>query len=205
VTFLELQTAVLERFEEDQRDNSKRWINLRYGQLWTAERWTFRQTEANPVTAVGVANLGTVPVNLGRVLGLWDENGVELNYYRPDQWNRNFLADVATSTGAPWGYTVVNGAIKVGPTPSAVATFTLLHLRRITSLVADGDVPELPAEYHWLLVPGAQAQGQIVKQDPNAGMSEQAYLQGIDLLRRDYLEDADVSEQWGAEAWGYGF
>ena len=196
MTFQELQDAVLEKFSSDQRPNAMQWINLVYAQLWTAEPWTFRLVEDTPTTSAGTAAMSGVPSYLGRVKGLWNEEGVPMKALAPSKFNSLFLAD-GTATGQPWSFKVVNSEIKLGPTPSAAETYTLLHQRKITALSADGDEPLIPEEYHWLLVVGAQGQGQVIFQDPNAGMSIQTFASGTDLLRRDYLEAADVADQWG--------
>jgi hypothetical protein len=53
-----------------------------------------------------------------------------------------------SKTGLPLQYSFINEEIVLRPIPDAVYTLRMYYTFRITRLVNDGDVPEIPEEYH---------------------------------------------------------
>lgn len=199
MTFLELQNAVLARFEQSERDNVKRWLNLFYGQVWALERWSFRLGQAYVSVTPGSTAIGLLPDDTGQVTGLLNGRGERLTPLPPDVWNDLYRAmALQAQTGLPEAYTIINGVPQVGPPSSEDSTsYRLEYFKRLTQLAEDDDEPATPDEFDWMLVAGASAIGQTHTQDPTAALQDPVILRALDSMRRDFLTDLRVSEQWG--------
>lgn len=214
-TFLELQNECLPtgvgntaRFKETQRSSVKKWINHRYAILWGMDDWTFKKTFnlAMTVTA-GQATAG--PTDLAIPISLFDNNGNEIIYVDPGTY---LNCHVGNSSGTPDKYTVVNKTIYLDPTPASSSSAWAVYYEKTpwvsgnpTSgppLVGDTDVPAIPAEYHYMLVPGATSVGSISMNDFTYQFAEQEWQNDLDAMRRIYLADVRaVTGQWGAQVW----
>lgn len=199
MNFLELQDSVLERFESSFREDAKRWLNLFYGTVWGLERWTFREAEAYVTVTSGSSAVTDLPLDVGPIDDFLDIYGEPLVALPRRQWNRNYRYMVLNGqTGWPEAYTVVNGAISVGPPSNTTSSsFRLEYWKRLTQLVDDDDEAQTPDEFDWLLVAGAMQIGQGHTQDPTAVFQDEAIARGIESLRRDFLSDIRTEEQWG--------
>lgn len=198
MTFLELQNELIAvpaaRFKETQRESVKKWINYRYATLWSAEDWTFRRS-ITPLTIT--AGVITMPTDFAAPLGLWDNNGTRLRWIPTRDFYTAHLP--ALTTGSPSCFTVVDDQIILDPTPSGNLTFQLHYEQKMTPLVNDTDVPGIPLEHHYLLVHGATATGSVGMNDFTYQFAEQMWTNGLDVMRRDYLEDqSEETVQWGS-------
>ena len=220
MTFSELQSAVLSgAFNETQRSSVKDWLNYAAGQLWNLESWTFRLAEdAVSVTTDSTAVTG-LPTDLGIPTGLWNSDGDPLLYVTPTVWNSSYYG--ATGTGLPEVWTIVDGAIRVGPISNETATDYRLAYERAfghyqtgtTTFTAgnmseDGDTPVFPTETHYTLVWWARMLGKAARSDSTAQIDSQLRDEGIEFMRRNYLAGQRAGgEQWGAfdpDAYGAG-
>jgi hypothetical protein len=199
MNFLELQDAVLtDRFGEDKRASAKRWINYRYGRLWSTEDWSFKR-------AVGTVLIpyGSSEVSMGdfqRILGLWDStiapSDTSLEAYRPE----DFYGNHSTVSGTPYGFTVVGNSIRTNQPVSSNRTLTAVGELAFIPLVADGDEPLLPEEFHMTIVSGAIAQGLREENDPTWDAMEKDFQAGVADLKMGYLTQvrsySDHSPAW---------
>lgn len=154
--------------EDVKPSNVKRWVNLAEMELWNAADWVFKRVAASSLPIVAGSRTPVMPTDFGKTRVLVDNNGDELKYLDPQDWERAYAAD--TSTGPPHEFTVINRQIFVGPTPSASATFKhgyrrrYAHLNAASAVVAGtmalgDDVPLWDVEFHYVLVPWAMLLG----------------------------------------------
>lgn len=191
MTYLDLQNELISvpssRFKETQRVSVMRWINLAYAKLWTIDDWTFRQATGNPTVAAGSSAVTSVPADFGASLGFWRADGTPLEYLKPRQFNDRYLG--VTTSALPEAFTVANGVFTVGPKSSETNTYTLFYERTAVDLVADGDVPLIPAAYHYLLVHGATITGLVQEQDFTYQFHAGQWQDGIAAMQLEYLDD----------------
>lgn len=209
MTFAQLITEVTtgtDRFTTAQANSAARWVQFSYGQVWTSENWSFRQgVVTNCTTTPNTVTLGGTPADIGAVSGIWTDEGNRLIYLVSDDFF-NLYTD-GTVTGTPYHYTVINGVVYLGPTPNASSSaYRLTYEKAPTQLTDDTDIPSLPSEYHYLLVPGALAIGLALFNDFTFQFMRETYLTGLASMRADYLTDIyGEIQQAGAyrpELWG---
>jgi hypothetical protein len=198
MTFLELQKAVMgTRFDESQRGDIKTWINATYWRAWTLEEWTFRNaTDTVSVTAGSTAVSGLASDVL-IVRSFQRGDGEDLTSLEPPDWQRLYNDPRSVVTGLPEAYTVINGAVSVGPASSESASdYLIVYEKEYTALSADADVPALPAGCHEdVLVFGAIARGLKTENDFTWQFFQQTSDDAIDTLRRGYLRDRRDTNQ----------
>lgn len=199
MTFREItDECIALRFEEPQRGQIKNWINNRYAALWGMFDWTFRRAEATCSLTAGTATLNGLPGDFGVSFGVWLGDGTRLEYLEPDDYNDLFYG--VTDTGAPYKYTVFNQVITVGPIPAtADGAVTIRYERRLTPLIDDSDLPMIPTEHHYVLVPGALSMGLALYNDFTYQFIESMWQEGIQTLQRDYLIEALPEIVWKAD------
>src|SRR5262249_52239481 len=137
--------------------------------------------------------------------GLWRDDGAEIAYVDPGVY---FAAHVGqTSTGNPDKYTVVNKVVLLDPTPGVTSSAYQIYYEKTpwvgsnpTSgppLVGDNDVPLVPVEYHYLLVPSTTDLGAVMMNDFTYQFAQQLWMNDLDAMRRLYLSDVDAqTTQW---------
>jgi hypothetical protein len=215
LTFLELQqelsTVPGARFKSTQASSYKRWLNSRAAELWNLEDWTFRKATTTLSVTTGT-DTATAPSDLGIVMGIWDNDGDEIQYRQPGEFFADHQANAFSgTTGSPSYYTVVNKAIYLDPTPGTTSSAWRIYYDRAYchknsggayvagDMSADTDTPALPDECHYLLVHGATAMGSINMNDFTYQFAEQGWQSGIEVMRRNYLVDQrGETQQWGA-------
>lgn len=132
LTFKQIQDAVLERFNEGRRADCKEWINYVYRSLWDADEWTFKQTTAQVQITAGSQQVSSLPPDMGVPHGLFNTNGVPLNWL---DWRQfQIMHNSESGTGVPYDFTFYGQAsfdsqLLVGPTSSETALYTLLYER----------------------------------------------------------------------------
>lgn len=206
MTFLQMQTAVMgTRFSEDQRGDVKSWINTRYWQAWSAERWTFRYATDLVTVTTGLQTVSGVAADFQRALSLERSNGDGLRYLEPRRFQARYYNATQTVTGIPEAYTILAGVLTVGPASSETKTdYLLTYEKTYTALVNDADVPALPEGCHdILLVSGATAIGLKRQNDFTWSFFEQDVDRALDTLRGDYLSDeSDDDSSYPADPLG---
>jgi len=201
MTFLELQDAVLsDRFGETKRDSAKNWINYRYGRLWGAEPWTFKQ-QATDITVSGGLNsiskdteediIAIYDATLGLAFG-------SLTPIRPDEFHNYAVQTVAE----PNAYTIIGDFIWFNSVLDSSRTYTVVSNRKFVELVDDGDVPLIPLEFHRILIPAAAAEGLKEENDPSWQGAEDSYEKGVEDMKREYLSAGQFAGHY--PSWPYG-
>ncbi len=189
MTFLQLrQELIPSRFTTSDTTSVNNWLNNTYARLWGMEDWTFKKASGNVTVTSGSSSVTGLPSMFGIPNALYDQSGGRLRYLEPSVFN-DYYAN-STAQGSPQAYTVINQAVTVGPTSNVSSSaFLLLYEKRLTLLSADSDVPAIPVEHHYMLVPGALALGLAVKNDFTYQFMQAAWQESVQALRRDYLAD----------------
>lgn len=186
MTFKQLQDAVLlDRFGETKRADAKRWINYRYGRLWSTEDWAFKRAIAD--VAVSNAASSVSIGNFQRIYGLWDASisplFPKMESFRPE----DFYGESTLSAGTPYGFTIIGNTIYFDRPASGAKTYKAVGELKFTELVNDGDIPLIPSEFHQTIVSGAQAQGLREENDPTWNALEADFQAGVTDMKAGYL------------------
>lgn len=203
--FIDLQNATMnDRFDESQRGDVKNWLNSRYWQLWNEEEWAFRYATDLVTVTSGSQTVGSLPADFGDVRSFQRGDGTSLRSLDPVAFNRTYYDARATYTGLPEAYTVIDGAVFVGPASSETAAdYQLVYEREYTKLVADGEIPAIPEGAELALVYGASAMGLQLQNDYTWQFQEELYQSELATMRRSYLRDRrDSNPQYAADPLG---
>jgi hypothetical protein len=182
-----------ERFGSGMREEIKRWINLRYAQIWGDSEWPFKRVWRESWN-IQVAP-PTMPPAYWKTTRLVSSDGTVLGFLDPDRFDSTY--PVGSDGGTPAHYTVLNSQIYLGPSTS---TASLVHSyeRRpchfnssdvLTPglMNADDDYPVWPVDWHYALVVGATATGLKMQNDPTWDSLEQEFGSVILSMREDLL------------------
>lgn len=193
-----------DRFDESQRGDIRTWINSRYWYVWSLEEWAFRYATDLVSVTTGSKTVGSVPTDLGAVRSLQRRDGTSLISLSQVDFQRAYYDATTTETGYPCHYTVIDGAIFVGPSSNETKTdYQLVYEREFTALSADEDEPALPPGAHETLVFGASATGLKLQNDYTWQFFEQQFQDDIQTLRRSYLSDRrDLHSAYAADPLG---
>lgn len=186
MTFLELQNFVLsDRFDESKRAEIKRHLNTRYGRIWAQEPWTFKLGFEDFSVTQGTQTAALS--SLTRVHDFKDTSTspsyLDVHPLRPEDY-QEFRS---SQSGVPYAYTVIANTIRFDRPMDQNRTFTAMGELAFDELVADGDVPLLPTEFHGTIAYGAISDALRLENDPSWASAEQDYQQGIADMRRSYL------------------
>lgn len=199
----------------------KNWVNAREGEVWQYADWPIKQATQLNLTVTG--GTATIALPLGMTwtsqgITVRDNYGDELSYLDPYDFFEAYgaAASATVPSGTPESWTLVTdptatGALlfRVGPTPSASATFTVhgwnMPIKRTGAstwstgtMSADSDLPWWPDAYHYFLVSGAIALGKRLSSDPSWQADEQDFHDGLARLRKEVMPlQRDEAEQWG--------
>lgn len=205
-TFSNLKTNVQgTRFDSTQATQIGRIINLKMVEIWNSdERWEFRQSPYAPVTApVGNGYVSGLPTDLGKVMALYDDDGVELQRLNQDDFDALVLPDVATGTrAAPYVYKVVDlgGPAIITNTPDANYSLSLGYLRK-TCYMAGGtvltpgimvnntDTPAWDSAFHDVLEIAATVAMLRLENDPSAETLDAEYDEALAAMRAALIAD----------------
>lgn len=148
MTYKQLQEEVLSfQFSENYRELTKRWLNT--AQRKVVQQSEFRtQEEAKAFTTTASDGTLELPADFCRWIDFYDTG---LNWPLTPLEKAEYDA-LEASRGRPSAYTVVGDQITLWPTPDAAYPLSLRYWRLPQDMVADGDEPEIPAQYHEVLV-----------------------------------------------------
>lgn len=110
------------------------------------------------------------------------------------------------SSGRPTAYTVVGDQITLWPTPDASYPLSLRYWRLPQDMVADGDEPEIPAQYHDVLVAYAMQKAYARENDWQASSFWKGEWEaGILKMRGEVQSDTfsgprQVGGTWGSDS-----
>lgn len=145
-------------------------------------RWSFYQAEDSFTTVGGTRGphtLGTVK-DIERIVG---PRGV-VPFVDHSEAEARYLTLGAVS-GPAEAYSVWNGGVYMWPTPVAAETFAVRGYRSPTDWMngGAGAVPDLPADFHDVLLNYVVSQGHMFNEDPDlASVRMQQFTSGLEEL-----------------------
>lgn len=204
MTYEEIWTEIVNwRFNGGNIPSAKLWVNLRYGQVYNDRFWVFRNATALTTTTGGSATLGSLPADFGRLVALNDPYGQALRYLTPSEYAASYYS-TSTPVGAPTDYTVLDGVIKLGPAAaSSLSGYQITYQRKWVKLVNNSDVPDLPEEYHYMLVHGGLATGLALANDFTFQFQHDMYTELLASLREAYTSDYGGTVQYARDLSGF--
>jgi hypothetical protein len=148
-TYLQLQEEVLTHQFSEQKYKPlvSRWLNQAQRQAVISSEIRLMEEAKTITTSAGVTAYA-LPTDYQRLIDLFYVSAHELLVPMDI---RDFDA-LPTSEGRPYGYTVRDANLFLYPTPSEAYEFTLRYWRLPADMVADSDTPEIPVQYHQLLI-----------------------------------------------------
>lgn len=216
MTFLELQTSVMSRLNlttTEARTRIKAFINQRYRSLQTSIGLGQVRFGSSTFPTVGGTNSYS-PTNLIKPMTLRIASvNVVLDERTMDQLR--LMDPDLNQTGTPYFYAISNyGAstctLFLWPTPDIVYTVAYDGIVRGTEMVADGDIPVFPEDFHDILTLMASADELLHKEKP--ALSDKMEQKGIDrtkelryfLAKSGYLglSQGDSGNWWWGPWWG---
>lgn len=186
MTFLELQTDVMaDRFDSSRLASVKGWINYRYGRLWAGEDWTFKYA----VVSYNVAlNQSSVALNtIQRPIAVWDTTISPSYQPMPAERPEVFYSGASRAASIPARFTVIGTNLILDRPASRATTLQVLGELAFVPLVADGDIPLIPSEFHMMLSHGASAEGLRERNDPFWQDKEASFAAAYQDMKRGYL------------------
>lgn len=160
------------------------------------------QQEVKAFTTTSGDGTLELPSNFARWIDFYD---TELNWPLTALELREYDALVTTS-GRPTAYTVAGDQITLWPTPDAAYGLSLRYWRLPADMVADGDEPEIPAQYHEVLIAYAMNKAYLRENDYQAAATWKAEWEaGVLKMRGEAQHDTfsgpkQVGGSWGADS-----
>ena len=207
MNFLNLQDEVVANFTSNVRARAKVWLNAAYHEMLAPRRWSFLETTSVAVPLVasqqGYNLLGTSPVvpDFAGMIAVEMELTVSVARIKLIELDPQILSQVSAHSRQPaipafWAVfggapaansaAVVSGGqqqLAVWPLPLATAgngvNLFIRYARSAASIemVADSDVPIMPAQHHMALVYGACAIGYDSFNQPDLGQVQRGLFQ----------------------------
>lgn len=149
-TYLQLQNEVLEfQFAEGKyRALVKTWLNDAQRKAVIQSEFRVQEEVQSYTTSAGDLTL-ELPSNFSRWIDFYD---TELNWPLTSVELREYDALVGGCAGRPTVYSVAGNQITLWPPPDAPYSLSLRYWRLPIDMVADTDEPQIPAQYHGVLV-----------------------------------------------------
>lgn len=164
----------------------KSYVNSAYSNLLSMMPNAAWNEFSGTVTIAANGRSGSLPSEGWRVMAVYDAT---------DGWplvpleGRDQVYDEypqQTETGPPQHYRIFNNTVMVYPLPTVSTALTVEYAKLSGDLVADGDIPVVPAAYHDLIVAGAVEMA--YRDDGNLQMATQyqaEFDQGAQILKTE--------------------
>lgn len=186
-TYLQLQQEVLEfQFSESKyRPLIKRWLNDAQRRAVIESEIRTQEASQSISTEANVASY-SLPSNFSRLIDFYNSESHELLTALDP---KDFDVLVA-STGRPYAYAALGSSLSLYPTPDAVYSLSLRYWKLPADMVADSDTPEIPVQYHELLVAYAMRKAFLREDDFQAAQQwATVWSEGILKMRGEVQHD----------------
>lgn len=200
LTFKALQDEVLtHQFSPTQyRDLVATWLNR--GQRIAAIQAELRtQVASQAITTVAKDASYALSEDFGRIIDFFDSEHEEITPLTLEEFDP--LASDAG--GRPEAYTFQGNEILLYPTPDAAYKLTLRYWKLPQDMEVDEDQPEIPPQYHDLLVAYAMQKAYMRENDFGAAkVWEEAWEKGLQKMKGEavyssYDGPTQVEGSWG--------
>jgi hypothetical protein len=158
-----------------------------------------RRTTSTFASIVGTASYERT--STARINRVWETtNDRRLEEISLDRY-RAIDVDPTSFTGTPWGYAWATAGVSsvtlfLTPCPSAVITYSYDLLSVISDLSADGTEPNLPLDFHDVLVYGALSREYEHLDDKRLHVAETRYRERMSKLRL-WMAETDTGTHSG--------
>lgn len=199
-TFRQLTDEVLEfQFAVGKYEPlTKRWLNDAQQEAVIQSEFRTQETVASYKTVSGEEALA-LPEDFSRFIELSKPEVTEL--LRPV--SRQEFDVFTASTGRPVVYVISSDEIFLYPTPDAVYEISLRYWRLPQDMTKDADLPEIPAQYHDLLVAYAMSKAYARENDYQASnFWKTEWEAGVMKMRGEVQSDTFDGPQQVAGSWG---
>ena len=186
-TYGELISEVLEHQFSDAkyRPLVKKWLND--AQRRAVIESEFRTQEASESYSTTASDATYVlPTNFSRLIDLFNtETHEQLTPLDPREYD-----ELPESTGRPYAYTVIGSELNLYATPDGVYPLKLRYWRLPADMVEDTDTPEIPVQYHELLIAFAMKKAFMREDDlPMAQQWDAIWREGVLKMRGEVQHD----------------
>lgn len=201
-----MQDAVIAaRFNANQRESVKHWLNQRHAQVWGFADWPWKTVSLVTLDVTSGDNTPTLASDVDFPTAVYDDLGTRLLAMQETDFDDYFIySQINSSTGRPSAYKWSNGVLTLGPTPGSNYTYRYSYQRKLGVLVGganysarvltdDTDTPMWDAQHHYLLTQGAIATGLKIENDPTWKPLEEDFLMQLDSMREEYLPSVLVT------------
>lgn len=174
----------------------KKWVKQGHLEIDTRLRWT-RGTDTFD-TVNGTVSYTPTTTNRNIVAVVYDSTEVleEIDF---QHYLRKYSDSQATSD--PDHYAMWGGTMYLYPTPDDAKTVTLYVIELPTELSADGDIPTIPPELHWLIVDFALSKAYFHLQDINSATNYYAKFERDLAAWEDNVESYRNRQVAVADIW----
>ena len=187
MTFLEIVNEVLfDRFSESRRESIKRYVNARYGRVWSAESWTFKRIAVTVAQAANDNSIALADIGIQRVEGIWRTQG-NYNYNVDPLRPEDYFKWTSAVSGTPYDFTIHGDTIYLDKSPSSTESLIVLGEKKFVAMTTDGESPLIPSEFHMMLVHGAASEALRMENDPTWQGFEQDYQAYLADMKSSYL------------------
>ena len=199
-TYLSLQNEVLEhQFSETKyRPLVKTWLNQAQRRAVIESEIRTQESSQTYSTESGVATY-TLPTNFARLIDFFNTETHEiLSPLDPKDYD-----SLPASTGRPSAYAVLGNSLTLYATPDGVYPLELRYWKLPADMSADSDTPEIPVQYHELLVAYAMRKAYLRENDYQAAQVwQQVWAEGILKMRGEVQHDTFDGPRQVAGTWG---
>lgn len=182
-----LKSEVLARgFDFQDSVRVGRWVNQAHQELCNQEVWPFTLATATGAVPLAIADLGVI--RSVRSSAGYRLDPVEFGQLAHDETD-------LSRTGKATCYFRTDVGLSVFPVDTSPVTVT--YWRSPADMVADGDTPIPPAQYHELIVLGALRRAALEESDgPDYGSFDAEWQRGLQTMReRELLWHRDGNMQ----------
>jgi hypothetical protein len=199
-TYKALQDEVLSfQFSETKyRPLVKVWLNSAQQTAVIQSEFRSQESTATVTTSANAATYA-LPTDYSRLIDFFYNESHEL---LSPMDVRDFDA-LPESTGRPYAYAMRGNELVLYPTPDAVYTFTLRYWRLPKDMSADSDEPEIPAQYHDLLIAYAMQKAFMREDDLQMAKAwEEQWNGGLLKMRGEVQSDHFDGPRQVGGSWG---
>ncbi len=193
MTYKEIQDAViLDRFNESQRAAIKFAINSRYGRMWALEPWSFKRALVSYTMPLSASTVTLAALGLQKVESIHTDLPASFTRLYADR--PEMALDWSDTTGGhSYAFTLIGDSIRLDRPSLTSNDLQILGQLKWSKLVNDADVPLIPEEYHFALVPGAAADMLLRESDPSWQGEEKSFNDQVAEMRLSYMSNQTMA------------
>ena len=196
-TFLQMRTHVDDEAGMTlDADMVKRWVNDAYFEVQAAAKfpWRIRTKSVNTTASQPYVLLGD---EVDDVISVLWAGSPPLQQWHPDAFADLFEGDTTETATGPTDCSVLrtdttdtdDPALFIWPLTDGVEALAIRYVTRVAEMSADGDIPDMPISWHWLIIDGALAKLRRWEDDPSAEPSKQEFMLKLQAMVKSHGGD----------------